>query len=497
MTTSHNRTLPKQLYRAEQVRAMDRHAIDAAGIPGIELMRRAGAAAFEAARERWPEARTLSAVCGAGNNGGDGYVVARLAHEAGWDVRVYPVASPAGLKGDALAAYQAYREAGGAVLDFIPADFEGAEILVDGLLGTGLDREVAGLYAEVIKAANRFGGRVLALDIPSGLHADTGAVLGVALGADVTVSFIGLKQGLFTGEGREYAGDVIFADLDTPPEVKHCVKPSALLLPRLERGLPPRPRYAHKGDFGHVLVAGGDHGYGGAARMAAEAAARVGAGLVSLATRKEHAAFLSLDRPELMCHGVANREEMQNLLGRASVAAVGPGLGRSGWAGMLLETAVESGLPLVVDADALNLLAEQPIRHQRWILTPHPGEAARLLGVSAAEIQRDRFAAARELQACYGGVVVLKGSGTLVVGENELPRVCAAGNPGMASGGMGDVLAGVIAGLLAQRLDSLDAAALGASLHGAAGDEAARAGERGLLASDLMAPLRRLVNLWH
>jgi hydroxyethylthiazole kinase-like uncharacterized protein yjeF len=495
MPPTYNRTLPKELYRAVQVRAMDRYAIDTAGIPGIELMRRAGAAAFAALRERWPDARTLSAICGAGNNGGDGYVVARLAHEAGWDVRAYPVAPPANLKGDALAAYQDFRAAGGEVLDFIPAGFEGAEILVDGLLGTGLDREVSGPYAEVIKAVNRFRGRVLALDIPSGLHADTGAVLGVAVKADLTVTFIGLKQGLFTGEGLEYAGEVVFAGLDTPPEVKHSIKPSALRLPRFERGLPPRPRHAHKGHFGHVLVVGGERGYSGAARMAAEAAARVGAGLVSIATRKDHADLLNLTRPELMCHGVGNREELRDLLGRVTAVAIGPGLGRSGWAGMLLDTVLDSGLPLVVDADGLNLLAEHPVRRDRWILTPHPGEAARLLGVSTTEIQQDRFAAVRELQSRYGGVAVLKGSGTLIAGEDGVPAVCTAGNPGMASGGMGDVLTGVIAGLLAQRLDAFEAAVLGVRLHGAAGDEAAQGGERGLLACDLMEPLRRLVNL--
>lgn len=303
------------------------------------------------------------------------------------------------------------------------------------------------------------------------------------------------EAGLFTGEGLEYAGEVVLADLGVPPEVKRAVEPSALLLPPLVRGLPPRPRHAHKGMFGHVLVVGGDYGFSGAARMAAEAAARVGAGLVSVATRKEHASLLSVARPELMCHGVAGREEIQALLERATVVAVGPGLRRSGWAGMLLASALDSELPLVLDADGLNLLAARPTRSERWILTPHPGEAARLLGSSSAKIQQDRFAAAGELQARYGGVVVLKGSGTIIQGPQGQPRVCTAGNPGMASGGMGDILTGVIAGLLAQGLDPLEAATLGVCLHGTAGDRAARAGgERGLLASDLLEPLRQLVN---
>lgn len=504
MSTAHNRRLPKELYRAEEVRAMDRYAIDTLGIPGIELMQRAGAAAFAAIVARWPEARTLSAVCGAGNNGGDGYVVARLAHESGWDVRAYPVQPPEKLKGDARTAYAAYRAAGGEILDFIPADFEGAEVLVDALLGTGLDREVSGVYAEVIRAVNRYSergakgraqGRAMALDIPSGLHADTGVALGLAVRADLTVSFIGLKRGLFTGEGREYAGEVVFSDLDTPPEVRRCVPPSARLLPPWKHGLPPRARHAHKGHFGHVLVVGGDHGYAGAARMAAEAAARVGAGLVSVATRASHAALMNLARPELMCHGVETPEVLRTLLGRTTAVAMGPGLGRSGWARELLAVALEADLPLVVDADGLNLLAEQPVPRGRWILTPHPGEAARLLGLSPAEIQRDRFAAVQALQARYGGVIVLKGSGTLILGEDEVPAVATAGNPGMASGGMGDVLTGVIAGLLAQGLDSYEAAVQAVRLHGAAGDDAAGAGERGLLATDLMEPLRRLVNL--
>ncbi|MGX2040698.1 NAD(P)H-hydrate dehydratase [Methylocaldum sp. MU1018] len=494
MSERYSRSLPKDLYRAGDVRAMDRYAIETAGISGIELMRRAGDAAFAALRERRPGARTLSAICGGGNNGGDAYVVARLAHQAGMDVRVYPVAPPKRLEGDALTAFQDYRAAGGEVLDFIPANFEGAEVLVDGLLGTGLDREVSGLYADVIGAVNRFSGHVTALDIPSGLDADTGCALGMVVKADLTVTFIGLKQGLFTGEGPEYAGEIVFADLGAPPEVRHSVKPSARLLPQWTRGLPARPRYAHKGHFGHVLVVGGERGYSGAARMSAEAAARVGAGLVSVATRKSHADLLNLTRPELMCHGVETAEELRPLLERATVIAVGPGLGRSEWAKELLGAVLDTDLPIVADADALNLLAANPRKRDDWIITPHPGEAARLLGNSSAEIQKDRFGAVRRLQARFGGVAVLKGSGSLICGPHGLPHVCTAGNPGMASGGTGDVLTGVIAGLLAQRLDLFDAAALGARLHGAAGDEAAKAGERGLLASDLMEPLRRLAN---
>jgi len=487
--------LPAMLYRAEQIRAMDRYAIDQLGIPGIELMRRAGMAAFAALRTHWPAVRTLSVVCGSGNNGGDGYVMAHRALEEGLDVRVYAVAPLSTLRGDALLACQDYQAAGGTIIEFVPAAFEGAEVVVDALLGTGLDREVLGLYAEVIRAINRFDGGVIALDIPSGLHADSGCVMGVAVRAAVTVTFIGLKQGLFTGEGLEHCGEVVFDDLDTPAAVHHCVAPTALLMPRWQRGLPRRICSAHKGHFGHVLVVGGEAGFSGAARLAAEAAARVGAGLVSIATRSGHATLMNLARPELMCHGVETPAELHPLLVRASVVAMGPGLGQSAWAGMLFAEVLASGRPLVVDADALNLLARNPMRRNDWILTPHPGEAARLLQTTSTAIQRDRFAAITALVERFGGTVVLKGSGTLVLSEAGLPpAVCPLGNPGMASGGMGDVLTGVIAGLLAQGLQPAEAAATGARLHGAAGDLAATDGERGLLAADLMGPLRLLVN---
>jgi len=489
--------LPARLYRAAQVRAMDRHAIEQLRIPGIELMRRAGAAALSALRRRWPQARTVSVLCGAGNNGGDGYVLARLALALGLDVRVYPLAPVDKLRGDALAAFQEYQAAGGPLLDFVPADFEGAEVLVDGLLGTGLDRPVEGFYAELIRAVQRFQGGVLALDIPSGLHADTGQAQGVAVKADVTVTFIGLKQGLFTGEGPEHCGTVVFDDLRMPPEVQASQAPSAGLLPAWTSGLPRRARGGHKGHYGHVLVVGGAPGFCGAARMAAEAAARVGAGLVSVATHPEHAGWLNAGRPELMCHGAATAEALSPLLERASVVAVGPGLGlgQAGWGRVLFEAVLDSGLPLVVDADALNLLALSPQKREDWVLTPHPGEAARLLQTTTAAVQADRFAAVAALQARFGGTVLLKGAGTLVLGPAGVPSVCVQGNPGMASGGMGDVLTGVIAGLLAQGLDFTEAAETGARLHSTAGDKAAEGGERGLLAADLMPWLRQLVNL--
>lgn len=268
-----------------------------------------------------------------------------------------------------------------------------------------------------------------------------------------------------------------------------------LNLSELRKLLPHRERTAYKGDFGHVLVIGGDYGMGGAVRMAGEAAARSGAGLVSVATRTQHIDIVSVMRPELMCHGITKATELKKLIDRATVIVLGPGLGQSDWSQELFHYALIADLPKVLDADALNLLSKQPQKHENWILTPHVGEAARLLKTTTENIQANRPAAVTQLQHQYGGVAVLKGTGTLVCSANNAIGICKAGNPGMASGGMGDVLSGVIGGLLAQGLTLKQAAEMGVCVHATAGDLAAAKGERGMLALDLMPFLRQLVNL--
>jgi NAD(P)H-hydrate epimerase len=489
--------LPQQLYRGEQVRELDRAAIQQFGISGTVLMERAGAAAFTRLQHQWPNVRRIGVICGVGNNGGDGFVVARLAREANIEVRVYQVGDADRLQGDALAASQRLFSSDVNVEPFADKDLRECDVLVDGILGTGLSGEVRGEAGYAIERINRAGVPVLSLDIPSGLNADTGALCGAAVKADCTVTFVGVKQGLLTGKGPEYCGQLYFDDLRIPSEAYQGIQPSAqrLSYPALASRLRPRPRDAHKGDCGHVLVVGGEAGFTGAARMAGEAALRMGAGLVSIATREAHAAVLSGSRPELMCHGVEDEATFHRLAERATVIAIGPGLGQGEWSAQQLHYAMDTGLPLVLDADALNLLSQEVRKRDNWILTPHPAEAARLLGKSTQEVNRDRFAALREVVETYGGVALLKGAGTLVMdGDSEI-GVCDAGNPGMASGGMGDVLTGVISGLLAQGLGLDEAASLGVCLHAAAGDEASRtAGERGLIASDLMPWIRRLAN---
>ena len=492
--------LPTALYRAADARALDREAIETGGIAGIDLMERAGLESFRVLRERWPAARRVSVVAGPGNNGGDGFVVARLAAGEGLSVSVCLIGDAARISGDARTAYRR-------MLDAVPglAPLHGiseeADVIVDALFGTGLVRDVSGAAAEAVRAMNGSPAPVLALDVPSGIHSDTGRMLGAAVRAAVTVSFIGLKQGLFTREGRECAAEIVHRDLGVSEHVRARVKPSARRMAFEDCAglLGPRRGDAHKGRFGHVLVVGGDHGLAGAARLAGEAAGRAGAGLVSIATRPGHVAAFVASRPEMMVRGIESPGALDALLDRASVVAVGPGLGRGRWGASLLERVVASDRALVVDADAINLLAQGAVpwpgaAARAVVYTPHPGEAGRVLGESAGVVESDRFLAVQGLAAAHSGTWLLKGAGTIVFEPGATARVCEGGNPGMASGGMGDVLAGLVAALLAQGCSALDAASAGACLHAAAGDIAARDGVRGMLASDVIAALRPLAD---
>jgi NAD(P)H-hydrate epimerase len=487
---------PLPLYRPDQVRAMDAHAQAVLGVSADELMERAGAAAWQLLRERWPQARRIGIACGPGNNGGDGYVLARLAQQAGCQVEVL---IPPGGSARAVAAAnaaEAWRQARGRT-SFFDGQLPAVDLWVDALYGVGLTRALDDVPRAIIERINASRLPVLALDVPSGLDADRGSATGVSMRAQLTLSFVAAKRGLYTGQARDYDGEVRLDTLGIPPEVFADFPPAARLYKpaHLADGLAPRRANAHKGEHGHVLCIGGEEGMGGAVRLCAEAALRTGVGLASVATRGAGVAALLAVRPEAMTHAVENGAALAPLLERADVLAVGPGLGQGPWGRELFETAIAADRPLILDADGLNLLAAHPRKLPRGILTPHPGEAARLLEVSTTQVQADRFAAAEALAARFDCVVVLKGAGTLVAAPGHTTAVIGAGNPGMATGGMGDVLTGVIAALHAQRLPAFEAAVYGALLHGAAGDAAAQVdGERGLLPSDLFRPLRRLAN---
>ncbi|EIK51842.1 YjeF-like protein [Stutzerimonas stutzeri TS44] len=485
-------SLPVALYTAAQVRELDARLI-AGGTPGFELMQRAAHAAWRALRRRWPDAGAVTVLAGRGNNAGDGYLVAALAQRAGWQVRVLGVGDVQALQGDAA---QALAEARGCGVSIEPwhAAVALQGVLVDALLGTGISGAVREPYAGAIATINASGLPVLAIDLPSGLCADTGQVLGQAVRADLSVTFIGLKLGLFTAEGPDRVGTLVFDDLQADPGIVAQVASEAV---RLDHGslarIAPRAPTAHKGSFGQVLVIGGDLGTGGAALLSAEAALRGGAGMVSLATRPEHVTASLVRRPEIMCSGVESTYSLTTLVERADVLVVGPGLGQAPWGRSLLSLAAQCGLPQLWDADALNLLAAGGVQLPTGcVITPHPGEAARLLQCTVAEVQVDRPAAARELARRYACVALLKGAGTLIAAPDGRLALCDRGHPAMASAGLGDVLAGVIGALLAQDLAPFDAACLGAWLHAAAGERLGEQG-RGLAAADLLPVIRQLL----
>ena len=498
-------SIPKTLYSAEQSRQLDRIAIEQFAIPGISLMKRAGKAALQCLLQQWPQPEHITVFCGGGNNGGDGYIIARLARESGLDVTVCALKSPDSLGGDAATAAGRWHSAGGSTVTWPSAHPEEVDLVVDALLGTGLDEEPKGDYAAAIRRINEAGRPVVAVDIPSGLNADTGNAPGEAIWANRTVTFIGHKRGMYTADGPDHCGTIHFSDLQTPDAIRETIQDSGNLIREsiIEQALKPRRRNSHKGSFGWLLGIGGNSSMSGAVRLCGEAALRSGAGKVTLATNPEHAAFVNLACPELMVRGVRRGKQLQTLLGQVNVIVIGTGLGQTSWSEDLFKTCMQTELPIVLDADGLNILARlypemgqsRQLPRGRWILTPHPAEAGRLLDCSPREVQQDRVAVAQRLAKRFDATVVLKGCGTVVADMEGRYAICPLGNPGMSSAGTGDVLAGVIGAMVAQGLDLWQAASVGVVVHAHAGDIAAELiGERGLIASDIIDQLPGVLN---
>jgi len=489
-------SLPHSLYRAQQIEDVEALAAEQAGTTLYGLMKRAGQACYQVFTKHFSDTKKILVLTGGGNNAGDGYVFATIAQNAGHDVQLCQLGDPARLTGAAAQARDTWLFEQGVIDGIEQADFEHVDVIIDALLGTGLRGTVRAEYQRLIHKINQTGKPVLSVDIPSGLNGDSGYISGVAVNADVTVCLIGLKQGLFTASAAQYCGEIYFSGLGIEGQFQSLCSStvSRIGYDELSHHLTPRSRTSHKGHFGKTLVIGGNVSMPGAVRLASESALRCGSGLVKVLTLPENLLTIMAGRPELMGLGC----DLDNLDDRtirdwATVIAIGPGLGRDEWAHTLLDYVLASELPTVVDADALNMLVDKPAWKDNWILTPHPGEAATLLGCSINEIEQDRYSAVRNLQRSFGGIAVLKGAGTLIC-DGKKVYVANVGNPGMASGGMGDVLSGIIAGLLAQGLDSLQASILGVSIHGLAADMAAGTDERGLLASDLFPYIRNLVN---
>jgi hydroxyethylthiazole kinase-like uncharacterized protein yjeF len=462
-----------------------------------ELMERAGAAAFTVLQDEWPKAIKLLVLVGQGNNGGDGYVLARLAKAQGLQVTLCGANPDKAPSGDAATARQAYKHAGGIESPWQGIDLSQFDVLVDALLGTGLSGQLRAPYTEIIANVNQSGVPVLSIDIPSGLAADTGQWLGDAVQADHTVTFVGIKQGLCTAMGKQASGELHFSAL----QIDEAFAPLAEATGQLVNfshlaSLPKRPLAAHKGHFGRLLCIGGNQGMPGAIRLCAEAAMRCGAGMVRVYCHPVSQLAVSSGRAELM----VSTDELAKHLQWASSIVIGPGLGQDDWAQEVFKQVLshlqDHDKPLLIDADGLHMLAAGGTNPTlgRLVLTPHPGEAARLLDCNSSEIEDDRFHAAQELASRYGGAIVLKGAGTIIQSKAHT-WICQDGNPGMASGGMGDVLSGVAGALLAQGMNSERAALYATCIHARAADLAAQQeGERGMLASDLFVYLRQLVN---
>ena len=484
-------------YQAVAMREIDRQTHTALGISEYELMCEAGKAAFHVLASQWPEARYILVLCGTGNNGGDGWVLARLAHDAGYECRVALFGDPSRIAGVARIAHDAWRDSTTATysnaerLSTGELEGESLDLVIDALTGIGVSGPPRDTFLELIALINSSPVPVLSLDVPSGVDADTGAIVGAAVHADTTVTFIAHKPGLLTGAAVNHVGYLVLADLGAPPAVFELVPEVGFRISAHSAGgLLARPQNAHKGHFGHVLVIGGNRGMGGAALLAAGAALRSGAGLVSLATRPEYVTAALVRHPELMVTGLDDTAALPALCDGKSVVVIGPGLGRDEWAQQCLGHAVAAGLPLVCDADALNVIAENAVTvppEIPWIVTPHPGEASRLAGVTTAEIESDRVSWAATLAERYSAVVVLKGAGTVIAAPSQDNQtcICVGGNPGMATCGMGDVLAGLIGALVAQGLSLMEASALGVAAHARAGDLARKRFGVGLTATDV------------
>ncbi|NND80916.1 MAG: NAD(P)H-hydrate dehydratase [Gammaproteobacteria bacterium] len=476
----------EQLYTGSAAQQIDQLAIEKYGVAGYQLMCAAGEGAFALIQQRYSKPDLLLVVCGSGNNGGDGYIVAAAAQTAGWQVQV--VALAAAKSASAKRASQRAIDAGVEISNAMPQAITEATLVIDAILGIGLNSAPRAAAARAIQQINDSAASVIALDVPSGLDADTGRALLPCIVADCTITFIVAKIGLVTGPGKSHSGQVLLVELPVPQEVLELVAPLAAVMAPHRLGL--RRANSHKGDYGHVIIAGGETGMLGAVLLAASAALRCGSGKVTVLSTAEHVDKPALYRAEIMSAEFAAGND--ELLAAADAIVLGPGLGLDSWGLSVFEALIGRSAPLLIDADALRHLAAH--RHQPqgdWVLTPHPGEAAALLGCDTATVQADRVSAAREIAARYQAICVLKGAGTLIADPAGQLSVCLLGNPGMATAGMGDVLSGIIACLMGQGMGAMAAAETGVWLHAAAADAWVRENQqRALLASDVIDTLQ-------
>ncbi len=488
-------SIPQHAYDAETVKRNEGLIAQQHGLSLYQLMELAGLAGFELCKQRWPKAKTMLIICGRGNNAGDGFVLARHAMASGMHVYVHSLATIDEYQGDAAVACKKFLNTGGEIYSFNEIDLSRVDVIIDAMLGTGIVGDVRESYGYVINLINQLHIPILSIDLPSGLNANNGQVQGSCIKANVTVCFIALKKGMLTGKAKSFCGDIYLAGLGISEDFSNNIAAKVSLNCKQNLAiLKPRDACSHKGTSGFVLAFAGNKGYPGAARLCTEAALRCGAGLVALVCHKDNQIIVACNRPELMLIDSEQLDKQAKKSGeKADVILLGPGLGDDNWAQSCFEYALALPQVKVIDADGLNLLAKNPQYDSNWVLTPHPGEAARLLNCTISDIEQDRYEAVRAIALKYGGICILKGAGTLISDGDEVV-VNLTGNAGMASGGMGDVLAGIIAALSLQSDNLFQASCLAVFLHGKAADIAVVDGEKGLLASDLFPFLRQLVN---
>lgn len=484
-------------YRAQQIRENEATAAAQKGKSMYQLMQKAGQDLFEITQQRFPFANKYAVIVGKGNNAGDGFIAALHARNNSKDVIALTLFGDAPLSQDAEQAKSAWLDSGGQIQAFDIKLLNDTDIIIDAIFGSGLNRTLDESICCAIKALNDLKLPVISVDVPSGMQADTGMALPICIQATITITMVGIKTGLITGAGKQYSGEVLLSSLDINDAFQGLCQPSAFLfayenLP----GLPPRKVNSHKSNYGRLLCIGGNRGMSGAIRLASEAAMRAGVGMVKVYTHQSSLTHVANGRPELMI----DYENFEQALCWSTCVVLGPGLGTDDWAKEVFNAAIEhcrvSSTPLLIDADGLNLLASSKydLSELPVVITPHSGEASRLLNISVDQIESDRYEAARACATKYGTICVLKGPGSLIT-DGQQTFVCRNGNPALAVAGTGDVLSGTIGALMAQSLSPINASKMGVAVHAKAGDiQAERYGQRGMLASDLFTTIRKLVN---
>ena len=500
-----------KLYTASETRKIDNLAIKEKGVSGYSLMQMAAEFTLDVILREFSPVEELIIFCSKGKNSGDGFLLGSFAKEFGLEVTIVMSNTSNVLKGVSRKAFEEMKDAKVKIISTKSVEklkVSNKAVIVDALIGTGLKGNLRKNIKESILALNKLGVKlpVLSLDIPSGINPDTGDADDIAVYADITATFVAQKRGCFTSVGKKFSGEIVYSDLEIPKNLFSKITSTSYVVDYEDSisKVVYREQDAHKGHFGNVVIVGGDRGLGGAGLLSSRAAVYSGAGLTSLVTRPEHVSASLVSCPEVMVKGVDSGQDIEEHLVKPDVIAIGPGLGQSAWSEQMIQRvfweAEKRDISVIMDADALNLLTKLKLSSnlpKRLILTPHPGEAARLLNTSVAVIESNRFSAAAKIQKKFNATVVLKGSGTVIChksGGTQKWGICDSGNPGMATGGMGDVLTGIIAGLLAQGLTLKEAAEAGVDLHAKAADQASlEFGEAGLTSSDVINELKYLL----